>query len=94
MASADTSIPDNAVYMTRFTVNVLVKVTMGCFKNQNLGPPVYPIAEGLSSFTVPITEDAEVATDTANPSPDQVQDPELPLHSEMTCKEPTQSLCS
>ena len=35
-------------------------------------------------MTGPITQDTEVAVGTANPSPDHVKDPELPLLSEVT----------
>ena len=70
--------------MTRSAINVVEKVTMGSFLNKNLGSLVHPVGAGHSVSIGPITEDAEVVTNAKNPSPDQVQDPELPFHPEIT----------
>ena len=67
VTSVDTSTPqDSAEYMARSAMDVAEKATMGSFVNPNLGPQVNPIGVGCPALTGPITEDAEVTSDTAN----------------------------
>ena len=80
------TIPNSAVPITRSAISVAEKVTMGSFVNPDLGPPVHLIGMRHPALTDPITDDAEMATDTTNP--DQVQDPAVLLHFVMTLKEP------
>ena len=67
---------------------------MGSFVHPNIKLLVHPTgAEHLTSLGS-IREDAKVARDAANPSTDQVQEQELPLHSEMTPQKKLLSQCA